>query len=84
LKQAFTNNLLNDNATFVLARMQKDVFKRRCIYIDRFKTRKKRIGAVLMTIFVLLIFMLIFLALIGELDSFIESAKRIILDIQAK
>lgn len=81
LEKALEDNTMNDNATFILAEMKEDLFRQCYFDIDPFKRKKKRIGPIIMTIFVLLIFMLIFLALIGELDPFIEAIKQKILEI---
>jgi serine/threonine protein phosphatase PrpC len=81
LEKALEDNTMNDNATFILAEVKEDLFHQRFFDIEPFKGKKKRIGSIIMTIFILLIFMLIFLALIGELDPIIKAIKKKILEI---
>jgi serine/threonine protein phosphatase PrpC len=81
LEKALEDNTMNDNATFILAEMKEDLFCQRFCNVDQFKRKKKRIGPIIMTAFILLIFILIFLALIGELDPIIEAIKQKIFEI---
>lgn len=81
LEKALENNTMNDNATFILAEVKEDLFRQRFFNTEPFKGKKIRIGSIIMTIFILLLFILIFLALIGELDFFIEAIKQKILEI---
>lgn len=84
LRNAMKNGLLKDNATFILAEIDSDLFDQLNFHLKRFKRKKKRIGPVLMIIAVILIFVVVFLALVGELSSFIETIKQVFLDIAAK